>query len=205
MLYAIGKLISWVFAKLFGRLQVIGKENIPREGGVMICANHISYADPPVLGAGCPRQIHYMAKIELFQIPVLGFIIKHVGAFPVQQRTADRAALKIAIGYLAKGEVVGMFPEGQRIYGGELGEALPGVGMIVLRAKATVIPTALINTDKLLPPHKLLPKFSHIKVVYGEPLVLDDLYEKSGREAVEEVGKRIMAAIGELIAANTSC
>lgn len=202
MLYTIGKGLSWLFAKVFGRMQVSGQENIPREGGVMICANHISYMDPPVLGAGAPRQIHYMAKIELFQIPVLGFLIKCVGAFPVQQRTADRAAIKTAIDYLGKGEVVGMFPEGQRIFGGQLGEALPGVGMIVLRAKAPVIPTALIGTDKLLPPHKLLPRFSHIKVVFGKPVVLDDLYEKSGREAIEEVGKRIMAAIGELIEQN---
>lgn len=199
MLYSIGKSISWLFAKVFGRFTVIGRENVPLEGGVMICANHISYADPPILGAGAPRPIHYMAKIELFQIPVLGALIKGVGAFPVQQRTADRTALKTAIDYLTKGEVVGMFPEGQRIFGGQLGEPLPGVGMIILRAKAPVIPTALINTDKLLPPHKLLPRFAHVKVVYGEPVKLDDLYEKSGREAVEEVGKRVMAAIGELI------
>ncbi len=202
MLYSIGKFLSWLFAKVFGRMQVSGQENIPREGGVMICANHISYADPPVLGAGAPRQIHYMAKIELFQIPVLGFLIKHVGAFPVQQRTADRAALKTAIDYLNKGEVVGMFPEGQRVFGGKLGEALPGVGMIVLRAKAPVIPTALIDTDKLLVPHKMLPRFSHVKVVYGEPLTFEDLYDKPSREGIEEVGKRIMAAIGELIEKN---
>ena len=199
MLYSIGKFLAWLWAKGLGRMQVIGLKNIPRKGGVLICANHVSYGDPPVLGAAAPRQLHYMAKIELFQVPVLGFLIKKVGAFPVQQRTADRAALKTAMKYLAKGEVVAMFPEGQRIYGGQLGEALPGVGMIALRAKAPVIPTALIDTDKLLPPHKLLPRFAHVKVVFGEPVVLDDLYEKSGREAVEEVGKRIMAAIGELI------
>jgi len=202
MLYRFGKLLSWIAARAIGRMTVIGRENIPREGGVMVCANHISYADPPVLGAASRRPLHYMAKIELFQIPVLGKLIEWVGAFPVQQRTADRAALKKAIEYLEKGEVVGMFPEGQRIYGGQLGEPLPGVGMIVLRAKAPVIPAALINTDKFLPPHKLLPKFSRVKVVFGEPVKLDDLYDLSGREAVEEVGKRIMAAIGELIEGN---
>lgn len=202
MLYAFGKALSWLSAKLIGRMTVIGRENVPREGGVMVCGNHVSYADPPVLGAACPRRLHYMAKIELFQIPVLGKLIEWVGAFPVQQRTADRAALKKAIEYLGKGEVVGMFPEGQRIFGGQLGEPLPGVGMIVLRAKAPVIPAALINTDKFLPPHKLLPKFSRIKVVFGKPIDLSDLYDQPGREAVEQVGKRIMAAIGELIEQN---
>lgn len=202
MLYQFGKLISWLLAKLIGRMTVVGRENIPRKGGVMVCANHISYADPPVLGAASRRPLHYMAKIELFQIPVLGKLIKWVGAFPVQQRTADRAAIKKAIEYLEKGEVVAMFPEGQRVFGGQLGEPLPGVGMIVLRAKAPVIPAALIRTDKFLPPHKLLPKFSRVRVVFGEPVKLDDLYDQSGREAVEEVGKRIMAAIGALIEQN---
>ena len=200
MLYSIGKSLSWLVAKLFGKMQVIGQQNIPRQGGVMICDNHVSFADPPVLGAGCPRQIHYMAKIELFRVPVLGYLIRKVGAFPVQQRTADRTALKTAVDYLSKGEVVGMFPEGQRIFGDELGPALPGVGMIVLRAKVPVIPAALINTDKLLPAHKILPRFSRVTVVFGEPLDLTDLYELPGREAIEEAGKRIMGAIGELIA-----
>ena len=199
MLYSIGKSQSWLLAKLVGRMQVIGRDNIPRKGGVMICANHVSFADPPVLGAGAPRPIHYMAKIELFEIPILGFLIRKVGAFPVQQRTADRAALKTAVDYLNRGEVVGMFPEGQRIYGGKLGAALPGVGMIVLRAKAPVIPAALINTDKLLPPHHILPRFSRVIVAYGEPVDVSDLYDKPGREAIEEAGRRIMGAIGELI------
>ena len=200
MLYAIGRSLSWLVAKVFGRFEVIGRENIPARGGALVCSNHVSYADPPVLGAGAPRPLHYMAKIELFKIPVLGFLIKHVGAFPVQQRTADRHALKTAIGYLSKGECVAMFPEGQRMLDGKLGEALPGVGMIALRAKVPVIPAALINTDKLLPPHKLLPRFARVKVIYGKPVPLKDLYDQSGREAVEEVGRRIMGAIGELIA-----
>ena len=200
MLYTVGKSFSWLLAKIFGRMKVIGRENIPTQGGVMICANHVSFADPPVLGAGCPRQIHYMAKIELFQVPVLGALIRRVGAFPVQQRSADRTAIKTAVDYLSKGDVVGMFPEGQRVHGGELGPALPGAGMIVLRAKVSVIPAALINTDKMLPPHHILPKFTRVVVVYGEPVDLSDLYDKSGREAIEEAGRRIMSAIGELIA-----
>ena len=71
--------------------------------------------------------------------------------------------------------------------------------MIALRANVPVIPVALVNTEKLLPPHRMFFKFTHIKVVYGRPIPLDDLYDKGGREAVDEVGKRIMAAIGELL------
>lgn len=203
MLYQIGKWLSWLMATGFGRMKVVGRKNIPRKGGILICANHVSYADPPVLGAAARvRPLHYMAKSELFEIPILGKLIRWVGAFPVQQRTADRQALKTAIEYLQNGECVGMFPEGARQLDGRLGEPLPGVGMIVLRAKVPVVPAAIIGTEKLLPPHKLLPRFSRVKVVFGEQLDLDDLYEQSGREAVEEVGRRVMSAIGGLIEAN---
>lgn len=199
MLYAIGKFLSACVCRIFGRWQVIGRENIPQSGGALLCGNHISYIDPPALGGGATRPVHFMAKLELFKVPVLGFLIKNVGAFPVKQHMADRTALKTAVDYLQKGEVVGMFPEGARIYGGKLAEALPGVGMIVLRAKVSVIPVALINTDKLLPPHSMFFHFSRVKVIYGKPVQLDDLYEKGGRETVDEVGKRIMSAIQELL------
>jgi len=199
MLYWIGASISRAICRIFGRMRVIGRENIPKTGGVLLCGNHVSYIDPPALGCHVGRLVHFMAKIELFKIPVLGFLIRSVGAFPVKRGTADRGALKQAIEFLHNGEVVGMFPEGQRSLTGELREAEAGVGMIVLRAKVPVIPVALVNTEKLLPPHKMFFKFTHIKVVYGEPIPLDDLYDKSGREAFDEVGKRIMGAIGELL------
>ncbi len=202
MLYTIGKSLSWLFAKSSAGSKSSVARTSRARAGRLICANHVSYADPPVLGAGAPRPFHYMAKIELFQIPVLGFLIKHVGAFPVQQRTADRIALKTAIDYLSKGECVAMFPEGSRMLDGKLGEPLPGVGMIALRAKAPVIPAALINTDKLLPPHSMLFHFTRVRVIYGKPVPLEDLYDQSGREAVEEAGRRIMAAIAALIEAH---
>jgi 1-acyl-sn-glycerol-3-phosphate acyltransferase len=201
MLYAIGKCLSAAVCKVFGRWKVIGRENIPSTGGVLLCGNHVSYIDPPALGAGAERQVHFMAKEPLFRVPVLGFLIGRVGAFPVRQHTADRTALRRAIELLRSGEVVGMFPEGTRNPNpSELMPAEPGAGLIALKSRATVIPVALINTDKLLPPHSVFFRFTRIKVVYGEPVKLDDLYDQEGREAVEETGRRIMAAIGDLLA-----
>lgn len=200
MLFKIGASLSAMICRIFGRWQVIGQENIPREGGVLLCGNHVSYMDPPALAARANgRHVHFMAKLELFQIPLIGRLIKGVGAFPVKRGTADRGALKKAIELLQSGEVVGMFPEGQRSLDGTLLPAEAGVGMIVLRAQVPVIPVALVNTEKLLPPHAKLLKFTKLRVVYGKPVQLEDLYEKGGREAVEEVGKRIMAAIGDLL------
>ena len=96
----IGASISRAICRIFGRMQVIGRENIPKTGGVLLCGNHVSYIDPPALGCQAGRLVHFMAKIELFKIPVLGFLIKGVGAFPVKRGTADRGALKQAIEYL---------------------------------------------------------------------------------------------------------
>ena len=203
MLYWIGKTLSRCICRLFGQWTVLGRKNVPLKGGALLCANHKSYIDPPAVGAGCPRPVHFMAKEPLFRVPVMGFLIKCVGAFPVRQQTADRAALKKAIELLQGGEVVGMFPEGTRNLGpNELMPPEPGVGMIALRAGVPVIPVALINTAKLLPPHSIFFRFARVRVVYGEPIELDDLREMGGREAVDEVGKRIMAAIGELLAAH---
>lgn len=200
MLYAIGKLLSIAVCKIFGRWQVIGRENIPRKGGVLLCANHVSYIDPPALGAGASRRVHFMAKEPLFRVPVLGFLIKRVGAFPVRQHTADRTALKKAIELLQNGEVVAIFPEGTRNFNPqELLPPEPGAGMIALKSRVPVVPVALINTEKLLPPHALFFRFARIKVAYGKPVDLGNLYDKNGREVVEEAGKRIMAAISELL------
>ena len=199
MLYAIGKFLSASVCKVFGRWKVIGRENIPKTGGVILCGNHVSYIDPPALGGGATRPVHFMAKLELFRIPVLGFLIRHVGAFQVKRGTADRTALRKAVELLESGEVVGMFPEGARSLDGKLKPPEAGVGMIALRARAPVIPVALVNTEKLLPPHSFLFKFSRVKVIYGKPIPLDDLAGQSGREAVDEVGRRIMSAIAELL------
>lgn len=199
-MYSFGANLSAIICRIFGRWQVIGSENIPMTGGALLCGNHVSYMDPPALGARANgRPVHFMAKLELFQIPVLGFLIRKVGAFPVKRGTADRAALKQAIEYLQSGEVVGIFPEGQRSLTGELLEAEAGVGMIALKAKVPIIPVGLINTEKLLPPHSMLLHFTNVKVVYGKPVDISDLYDKSGREAIEEVGRRIMAGIKALL------
>ncbi len=199
ILYPIGKFLCALVCRLFGRWKVIGRENIPPKGGVILAGNHVSYIDPPALGAGATRPVHFMAKQELFRIPVLGFLIRNVGAFPVKRGTADRNALRRAVDLLKSGKIVGMFPEGTRSLDGKLKPPEAGVGMIALRAQVPVVPVALVNTEKLLAPHSLFFRFCHIKVVYGEPVALDDLVGRSGRDAVDEVGRRVMSAIGQLL------
>lgn len=199
MLYWIGWSLFRLILIIFGRWKVFGKENVPPKGPVILAPNHVSFADPPTAGCGILRQVHFMAKTELFKVPILGFLIKSVGAFPVKQNTADRAAIRRAIEFLGQGEVVCIFPEGSRSPDGNLMKAQAGLGMIALKSKAPVVPVALIGTEKLLPLHSPFIHFARVKVIYGKPITFDDLYDRGmDREAIEQVGERVMAAIREM-------
>lgn len=199
MSYIIARgLLRFVLA-FFGRIRAFDIDNVPDEGGVLICANHISYIDPPAVGCPLKRRVHFMAKAELFRMPVLGPMITSYGAFPVHRGTADRQALRQAIDLLRGGNIVAMFPEGKRSLDGNLLPAEAGVGMIARNAGVPVVPAALINTNKLLRPHTWWLAFTHVKVVYGKPLDLSDLDQMSSREAYDEVGTRVMRAIADLL------
>lgn len=203
MLYRIGRFLSLMICVVLGRFKAYGTENIPSKGGVILAPNHISYLDPPAAGAGIRRQVRFMAKLELFKIPVLGFLIRNVGAFPVKRGTADRHALKKAIDLLQQGELVCLFPEGKRSETGEPLDAELGIGMIALRSKAPVVPTAIIGTTSVLPFDSPLPRFGRIRIYYGNPITFDHLYDKaSDRAAIEEVGETVMKHIKELFYAH---
>ncbi len=200
-MYYIGRTIFRLAFWLLGGLTPVGTENIPPTGGVILAPNHRSYADPPVVGCGISRKVHYMAKEELFRVPILGRLIRAVGSFPVRRGTADRAALKQAIRMLEEGRVVCIFPEGTRSTDGKLKEPELGIGLIALKSKAPVVPVAIVGTDEVLSPHSKIPKRHPIRVIYGKPITFDDLYKGNhGREALEEVGKRVMDAIARLLA-----
>lgn len=200
--------ISWGFFKtiltIFFRLRCVGTENIPKKGAVILAPNHISYFDPPVVGMGSPRQTHFMAKEELFEPPLLGAWIRGVGGFPVRRGSADRKAIRRALELLGEGKIVCLFPEGTRSPDGKLQEPELGISMIALKSHAAIVPTAIIGTDKVLPAHAKFPRLLPIKIVYGKPLDLSDLYEgEESRQAMEEIGRRTMAAIADLQSKNS--
>lgn len=180
------------FLKVFFRFKIIGIENIPATGGVIIAANHISLWDPPVVGAALKRPIHFMAKEELFVGP-LGWIIKIMKAFPVKRGAADRAAIRNAINLLKDGEILGLFPEGTRSKNGELGKPEAGIGMIVLKAGVPIIPAAIIGTNQVGKGWSW-PQFV---LKYGKPIMISD--EKADRESMENVGQLIMQEISCLL------
>ncbi|PIC63271.1 1-acyl-sn-glycerol-3-phosphate acyltransferase [Sporosarcina sp. P13] len=188
-LYPLGKfLISTVCYPLY-RIKVIGKEKIPKEGGVLLCTNHIDNLDPPVVGITCPRTVHFMAKEELFTKPVLKTVLPQVQAYPVKRGMSDREAFRTTIKLLRDGKVVGLFPEGTRSKTGELGKGLAGAGFFALKGgDAKVVPCAIIG------PYKA---FSQLKVVYGEAIDMTPYRER--KASAEEVTEAIMAEISKLI------
>jgi 1-acyl-sn-glycerol-3-phosphate acyltransferase len=180
-------LVNSVLSPIY-RIEVIGKENVPADGGVLLCANHIDNLDPPVVGITAPRPVHFMAKEELFSVPVLGKIVPHLNAFSVKRGMSDREALRKGLGILKDGKVLGLFPEGTRSKTGEMGKGLAGAGFFALRSDAHVVPCAIIG------PYKA---FKKLKVVYGKPIDMESIKEK--KLNAEQTTDLIMGEIQALI------
>lgn len=190
-LYPAAKAIVGTLLFPFYRIKVIGKENFPKEGGVLLCANHIHAVDPPVVGITCPRPVLFMAKEELFSMPILKNLLPSLNAYPVKRGMSDRKAFRNTLEALKSGNVVGMFPEGTRSTTGELQEGLAGAGFFALKGDAVVMPCAIIGAYK---------PFRRLKVVYGKPIDLTIYREE--RASAEDVTAVIMEEIRKLIIGN---
>lgn len=187
-LYSFAKgLASIVFNPLY-RVEVVGAEKIPTSGSVLICSNHINNFDPILVGISTPRPIHFMAKEELFRVPVLGQLVPKLNAFPVKRGMSDREALRKGLKVLKEDNVLGLFPEGTRSKDGKLGKGLAGAGFFATRSEASVVPCAIIG------PYKL---FGKLKVVFGEPIDMNRLREQ--KASAEETTEEIMNSIKELL------
>jgi 1-acyl-sn-glycerol-3-phosphate acyltransferase len=162
-LFLLGRQMFRIMFKLFYRYCIEGSQNIPSTGGAVIAPNHISFFDPTLTGAAMKRPLYFMAKKELFDIPVLGWTIKQTNAFPVKRGVQDTSAVRHAFSLLEKGRLLLMFPEGSRSRDGKLGKVQAGVGMVACNAQVPLIPVKIENTDMML-------KFKRIKIKYGKPI-----------------------------------
>ncbi|WEG14978.1 lysophospholipid acyltransferase family protein [Pullulanibacillus sp. KACC 23026] len=191
MLYKLGRLIVFIVFKLLYRFKVTGHENldrIPENQGVLLCSNHISNFDPPLVGVATTRTLSFMAKSELFEVPVLGALIKRLNAFPVKRGSSDRQALKTAIEILNNGKTLIMFPEGHRSKNGQLKEGLAGVGFLALRTEAAIVPVAIKGGYHLFRP---------TQVIFGQPIDFTELKANKGKP--QEATAIIMSHIGQLL------
>jgi 1-acyl-sn-glycerol-3-phosphate acyltransferase len=178
------------------RLRVKGKEHLPREGGYVLSANHLSNLDPWPLGWPLfpHRELRFMAKAELFRSP-LWPILRYGGAFKVNRGQGDEQAIDTAVRLARDGEVVAIFPEGTRREKGLIKkfESRPhtGAARVALAAGVPLVPAAIAGTDRI---RRLGP----LRVVYGAPVELDDLRELELREGAKIGTDRLMSAIHEL-------
>lgn len=156
--YPVLKLFVRAMMFVLGPLKVRGRDNVPQSGGLLILSNHIADLDPPVVQIACKRPIHFMAKSELFEIPVLKHLLRWFHAFPVKRGEPDRSAIKHAISLLHEGEAVCVFPEGQLSEDGLLQPLLPGAALIVRKAGVPVICVGLRNTNRVMPYRRVVPR-----------------------------------------------
>ncbi|MDR1433797.1 lysophospholipid acyltransferase family protein [Candidatus Endomicrobiellum devescovinae] len=186
-LFLLGRQMFRIMFKLFYRYCIEGSQNIPNTGGAVIAPNHISFFDPPLTGAAMKRPLYFMAKKELFDIPVFGWTIKQTNAFPVKRGVQDTSAVRHAFSLLEKGRLLLMFPEGTRSRDGKLGKARAGAGMVACNAQVPLIPVKIENTNMML-------KFKRIKIKYGKPIYPPKNFSKNdyidlSQKVLDEISK----------------
>ncbi|MFT8362375.1 MAG: lysophospholipid acyltransferase family protein [Sporolactobacillus sp.] len=187
-LYSIGKPIVNVFYHLCFHIEVEGVENIPERGAVLICCNHRSNFDPPLVGVSMARDLSFVAKAELFRFRLIGWVFHQVHAFPIKRGTGDRGAIRLAVNLLRAGHALLIFPEGTRNHTGQLKKGLSGAGFFALNTDAVVIPCAIIGKYKFR---------SRLIVRFGKPI--DSTEWKARRMKAAEASSIIMDHIGQLL------
>lgn len=196
--YRVVSLVIRVILRINGGLEVIGRENIPLDGGVIIAANHVSYLDPPLIGSVLPRRGTFIAMKELFDMPLLGWVISHY-AFPVEEGGTQPSVIKKTISRLRAGELITIFPEGQRSVTGELLKAKRGIGMLASLSNVPVVPALIIGANISLPFNATWLRRARISVIFGRPVypVMDEGSENKN-EGYEKISIQVMSAIREI-------
>lgn len=189
---------NWWYSTFYDYTQS-GMGNIPLRGPVIFAANHVSFYDPPAIGARVQRQINYFARDTLFK-GLFGKGLTAIGTIPVARDNADVGSLKAIFRSLKNGGAVAIYPEGTRSPDGNLMAPKPGAGMIACKSKATVIPTRLFGTYEAYGRHRKLPKIGGpIHIAYDQPMTLEELDPgKDHPDRYLEASRRIMERIAAL-------
>jgi 1-acyl-sn-glycerol-3-phosphate acyltransferase len=201
--------LGWIFFrtifKIYFRWRVYNPERVPLQGGVILAANHASYIDPPLVGAGVRRMINFLARETLFHVPVLAAILRSWKVVPVDRDAGTGRGLKTILNRLADGGAIILFPEGTRTRDGNFQLARSGIGLTVIKSSAPVVPVRVFGTYEAYGRMRKFPRPMRLQVKYGEPL----LFQKERAEAetcskdrlkqiYQEIADRIMAEITKL-------
>ncbi|MCC0633385.1 MULTISPECIES: lysophospholipid acyltransferase family protein [unclassified Clostridioides] len=176
------------FSKVFFKYEVIGAENIPDRGNIVVASNHKSNLDPVFLAAAIEnREIAAIAKQELFKVKPLGFILKKLHVMPINREKPDVSTIKTILRSIRDGYVLGIFPEGTRIKGDNFGKAKAGLSLFTIKSKSKVVPVSIISKYKL---------FSKVIVYFGEPISFEEHFkEKLSNDDHERMSQEVLEII----------
>lgn len=198
--YSASRFLAGVALGLASGWKVTGREHTPPSGGLILASNHISFWDPPLVGAASVRGPYFLAKEELFRTPVLGPLIRAYHSIPIRRGVADLSGMTRALEVLKSGEVLLMFPEGTRMRDGELHTARPGVGMLAVNADVPVLPVYITGSNR---PHRWWYRGTRVRIVFGRARPWRELAGPEadltpGRALYQQVSDAVMREIAAL-------
>ena len=194
-----GYFLSWAIGRIFFRFRVRHRERRILQGPVILAMNHESYLDPPLAGVASGREVYFLARNTLLDMPFLGWLLPRLNVIPVDQEGNDRSALKALIRILKQGRGTVVFPEGARTPDGKMQPALPGLGFVIAKTLAPVLPMRIFGAHEALPRGGGRLRLRRITIVIGEPIYFTaaDLEPRS-KEIYAQLSERVMAAIAAL-------
>lgn len=200
IVFNIVRVICWIFLKLWNRFETRGVDNVPRSGGVIVAANHVSFLDPPAIGVGVThRVVRFMARDTLYKKGFATWLLKGLATVPISREKGDLAALKKSLRVLAEGGCLGVFPEGTRSHDGKLQTAKGGIGFLIAKAGVPVVPTYVDGTFAAYPRGAKGIKPAKIRICFGKPILPGEIATLgTGRDCYEKAAVLVMARIAEL-------
>jgi 1-acyl-sn-glycerol-3-phosphate acyltransferase len=198
--YWLGYHFSRLAGRLFFRFHVIHRERMIQSGPAILAMNHQSYLDPPLAGITCDRAIYFLARRTLLEAPLLGWLLPKLNVIPVDQEGIDRSAIKSLIRVLKAGNAALVFPEGSRTLDGNLQPAEPGLGLVIAKTLAPVVPMRIFGAHEALPRGGGGLHFVPITIVVGDPIFFTaDDFSLPGKNLYGHLSQRVMDAIAALL------
>ncbi len=173
------------------RLRYSGQEHVPASGGVLVVANHQSHLDPPLVGAGCRRQMHFLARVTLFDFRPFAWLIHSLDAIPLDREGIGLSGVKETMRWLKQGNVVLVFPEATRTADGEIRPFKPGFAAMATRAGAAILPTAIQGAYDAWPRSRRFPRTGTIHIHFGPPIFPEEAQTFDEHALVAEVERRV--------------
>jgi 1-acyl-sn-glycerol-3-phosphate acyltransferase len=188
--YAVVRNCCWFVARIAFRLRVIGGEQLPQDGGVLVLSNHQSHLDPVLMGIASPRQLRFLTRDTLFFWP-LKWLIGSLGAIPINREGAGLSGLRTSLRILKDQQPLLVFPEGTRSHDGNLQPLQPGFCVIARRSRVTLVPVAVAGSFDALPRGRMVPRFRPIVVAFGTPIYPGEILDKDNQQLADLLTERL--------------